>query len=83
MLLGELAVVVLLAIPLGVGIGYYLSFLIAAGFSTDLYQIPTTFRPDAFGIAALAVVLAALVSGWLVKRDIDRIDLVATLKTRE
>ncbi len=82
-LLGELAVVVLLAIPLGVGIGYYLSFLIAAGFSTDLYQIPTTFRPDAFGIAALAVVLAALVSGWLVKRDIDRIDLVATLKTRE
>lgn len=82
-LLGELAIVVLLAIPLGIGIGYYLSFLISAGFSTDLYQIPTKFRPDAFGTAAIAVVLASLISGWLVKRDIDKVDLVATLKTRE
>ncbi|WP_299352242.1 FtsX-like permease family protein [uncultured Shimia sp.] len=82
-LLGELAIVVLLAIPLGVGIGYYLFFLIAAGFSTDLYQIPTTFQPDAYGTAALAVVLASILSGWLVKRDIDKVDLVATLKTRE
>lgn len=82
-LLGELAIVVMLAIPLGVGIGYYLSFLIAAGFSTDLYQIPTDFRADAFGTAAVAVVLASVISGWLVKRDIDKVDLVATLKTRE
>ncbi|SHI65073.1 putative ABC transport system permease protein [Shimia gijangensis] len=82
-LLGELAIVVLLAIPLGIGIGYYLSFLIAAGFSTDLYQIPTVFRPQAFGTAAIAVVLASLISGWLVKRDIDKVNLVATLKTRE
>ncbi|MCW8843097.1 MAG: phosphoadenosine phosphosulfate reductase family protein, partial [Rhodobacteraceae bacterium] len=82
-LLGELAVVVLLAVPLGVGIGYYLSFLIAAGFSTDLYQIPTGFRPDAFGTAGVAVLLATVVSGALVRRDIDKVDLVATLKTRE
>ncbi len=82
-LLGELAIVVLLAIPLGVGVGYYLSFLIAAGFSTDLYQIPTTFRPEAYGIAGAAVILASIISGWLVKRDIDKVDLVATLKTRE
>lgn len=82
-LLGELAIVVLLAIPLGVAIGYYLSFLISAGFSTDLYQIPTIFRPDAFGAAAVAVVVASVCSGWLVKRDIDKVDLVATLKTRE
>ncbi|WP_372885460.1 ABC transporter permease, partial [Shimia sp.] len=82
-LLGELALVVLLAIPLGIGVGYYLSFLISAGFSTDLYQIPTRFRPDAYGSAGLAVVVAAAVSGWLVKRDIDKVDLVETLKTRE
>ena len=82
-LLGELAVVVLLAVPLGVGIGYYLSFLIAAGFSTDLYQIPTGFRPDAFGAAGVAVLLATVISGVLVRRDIDKVDLVETLKTRE
>jgi len=82
-LLGELAIVVLLALPLGVGIGFYLSMLIAAGFSTDLYQIPTAFRPEAFGMAGAAVIVASVLSGWLVKRDIDRVDLVATLKTRE
>ena len=82
-LLGELVVVVLLAVPLGVAIGYYLSFLIAAGFSTDLYQIPTGFRPEAFGSAGVAVILATIVSGALVRRDIDKVDLVETLKTRE
>ncbi|MGX9351325.1 ABC transporter permease [Shimia sp. W99] len=82
-LLGELAIVVFLAIPLGVAIGYGLSFLVAAGFSTDLYQISTDFKPDAYGLAGGAVVVAAILSGWLVKRDIEKVDLVATLKTRE
>ncbi len=82
-LLGELAIVVVLAVPLGVAIGYGLSFLVAAGFSTDLYQIPTTFRPTAYGWAGVAVVMATVLSGWLVKREINKVDLVATLKTRE
>ncbi len=41
------------------------------------------FMPEAYGIAGIAVLAAALVSGWLVKRDIDTIDLVTALKTRE
>jgi len=82
-LLGELAVVTLVALPIGALLGYYMSFGIAAGFSTDLYQIPTIFDPASFGHAMLVVIGAALVSGWLVKRDLDRADLVETLKTRE
>ena len=82
-LLGELALVVIMAVPLGVGIGYGLSYLVAQGFSTDIYQIPTGFRPEAFGIAGAAVLCASVLSGWLVKREIERVDLVATLKTRE
>lgn len=82
-LLGELALVVLMAVPLGIAMGYGLSFLVAAGFSTELYQIPTGFNASAYGQAALAVLTASLISGWLVKRDIQRVDLVETLKTRE
>lgn len=82
-LLGELAVVTLVALPLGAALGYYLSFGIAAGFSTDLYQIPAVFDPASYGFAALVVLGAALTSGWLVKRDVDRTDLVSALKTRE
>ena len=82
-LLGELAAVTLVALPLGALLGYYLSFGIAAGFSSDLYQIPAVFTPESYGAAALAVITAAVASGWLVKRDIDRADLISALKTRE
>lgn len=82
-LLGELAVVTLLALPIGSVMGYYLSFAVSAGFSTDLYQVRAIFTPASFGTAALTVILAATASAWLVKRDIDRADLVAALKMRE
>ena len=82
-LLGELGAVTLIALPLGAVLGYYLSFGIAAGFSTDLYQIPAIFDPGSYGFAALVVIGAAIASGWLVKRDIDGDELVSALKTRE
>lgn len=82
-LLGELAVVTLAALPLGSLLGYGLSFAIAAGFSTELYQIPATISPQSYGTAALAVLAAAGVSGLVVKREMDRAELVSALKTRE
>lgn len=82
-LLGELALVCLAALPLGIILGYQLSFIISDGFSTDIYQIPTTFSPKSYGLAAISVIVAATASGWLVKRDIDLIDMVLALKTKE
>jgi putative ABC transport system permease protein len=82
-LLGELAIVTLVALPLGGIMGYYLSFGIAAGFSSEIYQIPAIFDPASYGFAAMVVIGAAVTSGWLVKRDIDRAELVSALKTRE
>lgn len=82
-LLGELAVIAIVALPLGSLLGYYLSFAIAAGFSSDLYQIPVIFSAQSYGIAALAVLLATMASGWLVKYDMDRAELVSALKSRE
>lgn len=82
-LLGELAVVTLIALPVGSAIGYALAFGIAAGFSTELYQIPVVFSPASLGGAIIVVLLASVVSGWLVKRDLDRSDMIGALKTRE
>lgn len=82
-LLGELAVVTLAALPLGIGLGYGLTYLTVKGFSTDLYQIPVTYSPQGFGLAICAVLLAAAVSGLLVKRELNKVDLVAALKTRD
>ncbi|GJL84158.1 MAG: permease [marine bacterium B5-7] len=82
-LLGELGILTILALPIGAILGYYLSFGISSGFSTDLYQIPAVFTPESYGAAAVAVIAASVVSGWLVKRDINRLDPVLALKTRE
>lgn len=82
-LLGELAVITLFALPVGALLGHFLSIAIAKGFSTDLYQVPANVGPDSYGTAIAAVLIASFLSGWLVKRDIDKIDMVSALKTRE
>lgn len=82
-LLGELAVVTLIALPIGIGLGSLLSHQIAAGFSTDLYQVPVVYAPKAIGSSISVVVAAAAFSGWLVQRSIRGSDITLALKTRE
>ena len=82
-LLGELGLVTLLALPCGALLGWGIAHMLAAAYSSDLYTITVVFRPAAFGFAALVVIAGAVLSGLLVKRDVDRADLVAALKTRD
>lgn len=81
-LLGELGAIILVAVPMGILLGQALAGAMAAGFSTDLYTVPSDIGPGAIGGAALAVFIASVVSGLLVKRDIDRLDMVSALKSR-
>jgi putative ABC transport system permease protein len=82
-LLGELIVVVLLALPIGALFGYGMTFLVAAAFSNEIYQVPVIFVPGDYGMAILLVIAATLASSLMVKRDLDHIQLVSALKTRD
>ncbi|SDI22144.1 ABC transporter permease [Aliiruegeria lutimaris] len=82
-LLGELGLITLIALPIGALMGYAMAALVSAAFSTEVYSIPLMFDAHTVGTAALAVLVSAALSGWLVKRDLDRIELVSALKTRE
>lgn len=82
-LLGELALLTLLAIPLGASIGYGLAWFWTVSLDTDLYRIPLVIRPATYGVAVLVIVVAGLLSGFLVRRRLDGLDLVEVLKTRE
>ena len=82
-LLGELAVLVLLAIPVGLGLGALASAWVVQATTTDLYQFPLVLGRRTFGLAAAIVVTAALISALMVRRQLDRLDLVGVLKTRE
>jgi putative ABC transport system permease protein len=82
-LLGEIAILTTIALPIGVAIGYGLGELIMALFTNEVYRLSFVVRPATIAWAWLTVILATIVSGLLVRRRLDRLDLIAVLKTPE
>ena len=82
-LLGELALLTTLALPVGCVVGYGMAALIASLFDNELYRVPLVVAPRTYGYAVLVVAVAAALSALAVRRRIDRLDLVAVLKARE
>ena len=82
-LLGELGLLTLVAIPLGWGIGLALCKLLSQTWQIDLFRMPFAVEPRTFAFAAAVVLFAAGGSSLLVRRKLDHLDLVAVLKTRE
>jgi len=82
-LLGELALLTLAAIPLGFLIGYGLCAYLAFQFDTDLYRIPLVLGMNVYALAALVVIVSSLVSGVMIWRNLAHLDMVAVLKTKE
>ena len=84
-LLGETMLLVFLALPVGCLLGWGLTalFVNASGFQTELMRIPLAIQPATYGVAVVVLLLASAVSGIAMKRWIDRLDLIAVLKTRE
>jgi putative ABC transport system permease protein len=82
-LLGELAVILLVAVPSGLLLGYGLAALVVVAFDTELYRFPLVVSSRTFAFAGATTIVAAVVSALIVRRRLDRLDLVAVLKTRE
>ena len=82
-LLGELAVLTLAAIPLGVVCGLAVVRLVCFFLNSEMYRIPFVISPHTLGVSVSVVLISALISGALVRRQLDHLDLIAVLKTRE
>ncbi|NNU81687.1 FtsX-like permease family protein [Halovulum dunhuangense] len=82
-LMGETMLLALLAQPLGWFLGGWIAFASSRGFQSDLYTVPLVLNRSNFGIASLVVLGAAMAAALLVRRRLDRLDLVAVMKTRE
>lgn len=82
-LLTELGVIVAVAQPLGWALGYAFSIAVIKGFESDLFRVPLVVSPATFAYASLVVLAAAGASALIVRRRVDRFDLVEVLKTRE
>jgi putative ABC transport system permease protein len=83
LLLAELAAELLVALPLGALAGWGLATLMMQLMASDAIDFPVVIEPSTYASAALIVLAAGVASALLVRRHIDRLDLVSVLKVRE
>jgi putative ABC transport system permease protein len=83
LLLGEQAIITFAGIPFGVLVGYGIAVLISRAYDTELYRMPLVFEWSTAINSALVIVAVATVAALLVRRKLDRADLISVLKSRE
>jgi putative ABC transport system permease protein len=82
-LLGEQAIFTVLAIPIGFAMGFGLAASLVANYDSELYRLPLVISRGTFAFAVMVIIVAAVISGLLIRRQLNRLDLIAVLKTRE
>lgn len=82
-LLGELTLVTLASLPLGIALGYALAWLVVGTVQNEVYRFPLLVSARSIAWALFTVCVASALSALVVRRRLDRLDLVAVLKIRE
>jgi putative ABC transport system permease protein len=82
-LMGELALLTLVALPVGGLFGYSLAAGIIGMIDSEVYRFPLYVSRHAVALAFLGIIAATVFSGLVVRRKLDQLDLVAVLKIRE
>jgi putative ABC transport system permease protein len=82
-LLGEMAIQVIVALPIGFVLGHWMVEGIASTIDPETYRLPIVVTGRSYAFAALVALGASAVSALLVRRKLDRLDLISVLKTRE
>ena len=82
-LLGELAILTLASIPLGLILGYATIAGAMSAFESELFRLPVVVEANTFLVSAGTVLGSMAISAWTVRRKLHDLDLVAVLKTRE
>jgi putative ABC transport system permease protein len=83
LLLGELALEIAVAIPAGLVAGFGLAALLVFLAPHEVMEIPLVIHPRTYLLAASVIAVAGVASALVVRGRINRLDLVAVLKTRE
>ncbi|MCF8505859.1 MAG: FtsX-like permease family protein [Caulobacter sp.] len=82
-LLGEVLLLAIVAIPLGLLGGYGLARSLVAAFSREELRLPLILTPGSYAVSLTAYLAAVGLAALLVGRRVWALDLVAVLKTRE
>lgn len=82
-LLGELGAQVSLGVPLGLLFGTWWARAYAATIDQEVIRFPLHIAPSTYATAATIALVSGLVSALLVRRNLDRLDLVGVLKSAD
>lgn len=82
-LLGELALLVVVAVPVGLGAGWALCHGLVVLVKTDLFRLPFALERHTFAVAATVVLVIAVITGGLLWRRIQTLDFTDALEARE
>ena len=82
-LVGELVILTLVALPLGLVLGSLMAKAILASVNTETVRLPLILTSANYAFAVLVVSLATLASATLACRRLNRLDLVGVLKARD
>jgi putative ABC transport system permease protein len=82
-LLGEIAFLTALALPVGWLTGTLFAVLFNRALAMDIFRIPFVMTPQTFAFAATGVIAASILSALLMVRRVQRLDMVSALKATE
>jgi putative ABC transport system permease protein len=82
-LLGEVGALAAPGIPLGLALGYWLSGALVAALNGERMHFPHIVALPTYAFAVAVFLVAATCSALVVRRGLDRLDLLAVLKAKE
>lgn len=82
-LLGELSLLVLVALPTGLLFGHGVARYVIAAVSTETVRLPTHINPSTYAGSVLVVLAATCASFTLVSLMLRKLDMVGVLKARD
>lgn len=80
---GELALQIVLAIPLGLLFGRAMSVAIAKSMDPEIFRLPLIVSTETYAFAAVVLAASGLISALLVWKRLNQLDLIGVLKARE
>ncbi len=82
-LYGELALIALIALPVGTGLGTLMAQGLVKAFSRDELRLPVAITPRTMAVSISAYAASVALGCLMLQRQLARLDMVAVLKTRD
>lgn len=72
-----------MAVGIGFALGFGLAALMTEIYDWELFRFPLVVTRSTYAFAFVVIMAAALASDLMIRRQLNQLDLIAVLKTRE